>query len=354
VPVLAAAVCLPGRRHAEEAEPNPEGLGVRCRAPGPAVIGEEHGHGRGKAVTRHGLPQGAQPAPNLAREGARKKHMREGVVVGRPTRGVRAESVGRGDRHADIPLEGSCEDAAVQNPPGAGSLHKGQATMRNRPPHVVPGGAKPAVARRSEDVRAVCEASPRGPAPPALERFPGGYAFCDGWAGHRRVSRSRGGGCGGIAFSVTPFARKSGAGGGSGGGKLTFLRRPKSCERRGSRVPVVFPNRRPDGQAGCVSPLCLPKPDVPLPLSGDGGGEGEDGGTAHHPGAKVKGPRMLCCKDESPGCGAPGTSWAWAIPYIYNGRGQDGATPVGWGHKLACGYHLAAGPISPLPHPVHL
>jgi hypothetical protein len=27
--------------------------------------------------------------------------MREGIVVGRPTRGVRAEPVGRGDRHAE-------------------------------------------------------------------------------------------------------------------------------------------------------------------------------------------------------------------------------------------------------------
>jgi len=39
IAVVAAAVCLPERRHAEEAEPNPEGLSVRRGAPGPAVIG---------------------------------------------------------------------------------------------------------------------------------------------------------------------------------------------------------------------------------------------------------------------------------------------------------------------------
>jgi hypothetical protein len=108
--------------------------------------------------------------------------MREGIVVGRPTPGVRAEPVGRGDRHADIPLEGSCKYAAVQNPPGAGSLNEGEATMGNCPSYMVPGGARPAVAQRSEDVRAVREACPRGPGPPALERFPGGYAFRDGYA----------------------------------------------------------------------------------------------------------------------------------------------------------------------------
>jgi hypothetical protein len=55
--------------------------------------------------------------------------------------------------------------------------------MGNCPPYMVPGGARPAVAQRSEDVRADCEACPRGPGPPALERFPGGYAFRDGWPG---------------------------------------------------------------------------------------------------------------------------------------------------------------------------
>ncbi len=58
--------------------------------------------------------------------------------------------------------------------------------MGNCPPHMVPGGARPAVAQRSEDVRAVREACPRGPGLPALERFPRGYAFRDGWAGYRR------------------------------------------------------------------------------------------------------------------------------------------------------------------------
>jgi hypothetical protein len=60
--------------------------------------------------------------------------------------------------------------------------------MGHCPPHMVPGGARPAVAQRSEDVRAVRQACPRGPGPPALKRFPGGYAFRDGWAGYRRVS----------------------------------------------------------------------------------------------------------------------------------------------------------------------
>jgi hypothetical protein len=261
------------------------------------------------------------------------------------THGVRAEPVGRGDRHADIPLEGPCEDAAVQNPPGAGSLHKGDRPLCATAPHTWCQGerGRPSPGGVRMSVQSVKLA--RGRRPPSSGSLAAMRSATDG-----RVTD----GCGGIAFSATPFAGKSGAGGGSGGGKLTLLRRPESCERRGSRVPLVFPNRRPDGQAGCVSQLCLPKPDVPPPVSSDGGGEGEDGGTAHHPGARVKGPRMLCCKDGSPQCGAPGTSWAWAIPYIYNGRGQDGGTPVGWGHKLACGYHLAAGPISPLPHPVHL
>ena len=90
------------------------------------------------------------------------------------------------------------------------------------------------------------------------------------------MARELGGGCGSIGFVATPFACGSGAGGGQAAHlpELTLLRRLKSCERRGSRVPVVFPNRRPDGQAGCVSGLCLPKPDVPPPLSCDGGGEG--------------------------------------------------------------------------------
>ncbi len=39
VAVVAAAVRLPKRRHAEDAEPNPEGLGIRRPAPLPAVIG---------------------------------------------------------------------------------------------------------------------------------------------------------------------------------------------------------------------------------------------------------------------------------------------------------------------------
>ncbi len=59
VAVVAAAVCPPKRCHAEEAEPNPEGLCIRRRVPGPAVIGEEHRHRHGKAVTSHRLPKGA-------------------------------------------------------------------------------------------------------------------------------------------------------------------------------------------------------------------------------------------------------------------------------------------------------
>jgi hypothetical protein len=93
------------------------------------------------------------------------------------------------------------------------------------------------------------------------------------------VARELGGGCGGIGFVATPFACWSGAGGGQAAhlADLTLLRRPKSCERRGSRVPVILPNGRPDGQAGRVARLCLPEPDIPPPLSCDGGGEGEDG-----------------------------------------------------------------------------
>ncbi len=75
--------------------------------------------------------------------------------MGRATRGVRAEPVGRGDRHADIALEGPCKYAAVQNPPGAGTLNEGEATMGNCPPHMVPGGARPAGAQGSEDVPTV-------------------------------------------------------------------------------------------------------------------------------------------------------------------------------------------------------
>jgi hypothetical protein len=134
--------------------------------------------------------------------------------------------------------------------------------MGDCPPHMVPGGARPAVAQRSEDVRAVREACPRGPGPPALERFPGGYAFRDGWARYRRVARELGGGRGGIGSVATPLACRSGAGGGQAAHlpELTLLRRPKSCERRGSRVPVILPNGRPDGQAGRVARLCLPEP----------------------------------------------------------------------------------------------
>jgi hypothetical protein len=170
--------------------------------------------------------------------------------------------------------------------------------MGNCPPHMVLGGARPAVSQRSEDVRAVREACPRGAGPPALERFPGGYAFRDGWAGIRRVARELGGGCGGIGLVATPFACGSRAGGGQAAHlpELTLLRRPKSCERRSSGVLVILPNLngRPDGQAGRVARLCLPEPDIPPPLSCDGGGEGEDGGIAHHPGPRVKGPRMPC------------------------------------------------------------
>ncbi len=110
------------------------------------------------------------------------------------------------------------------------------------------------------------------------------------------MSRGLGGGCGGIGFVATPFACGSGAGGGQVAHlpELTLLRCPKSYERRGSRVPVILPIGRPDGQAGRVTRLCLPEPDVPPPLSCDGGGEGEDGGIAHHTGPRVKGPRMPC------------------------------------------------------------
>ncbi len=46
--------------------------------------------------------------------------MPEGIVV-------HAEPVGRVERHADIPLGGPCKYAAMQNPPGAGSLNEGEA-----------------------------------------------------------------------------------------------------------------------------------------------------------------------------------------------------------------------------------
>ncbi len=59
VAVVAAAVRLPKRGYAEEAEPSPEGLGIRRRAPGPAVIGKEHRHRHGEAMTSHRLPKGA-------------------------------------------------------------------------------------------------------------------------------------------------------------------------------------------------------------------------------------------------------------------------------------------------------
>jgi hypothetical protein len=133
--------------------------------------------------------------------------------VGHPTRGVRAEPAGRGDRHAGIPFEGPCQHAAVENPPGAGSLNEGEATMQLSP-HMVPEGPRPAVARQSEDVRAVREACLRGAGAPALEQLPGGYSFRDGWAGYRRVSKGLGGRCGGIGFPATAFACGSGAGGG--------------------------------------------------------------------------------------------------------------------------------------------
>ncbi len=70
----------------------------------------------------------------------------------------------RGDRHVDIPI-GPCKHAAVQNPPGAASPNEGEATMGNCPPHMVPGGARPAVARRT-DVREFREACPKGPGGP--------------------------------------------------------------------------------------------------------------------------------------------------------------------------------------------
>jgi hypothetical protein len=127
--------------------------------------------------------------------------MREGIVVGRPTRGVRAEPVGRGDRHADIALEGPCKHAAVQNPPGAGSLNEGEATMGNCPPHMVPGGATPAVAQRSEDVRAVREACPgRPPSSGSLEamRSATDGRGIDGWRGNWEV---------GVAASVSSRPR---------------------------------------------------------------------------------------------------------------------------------------------------
>jgi hypothetical protein len=94
--VVAAAVRLPKRRHAEEAEPNLEGLGIRRRAPGPAVIVEEHRHRHGEAVTSL-TPKGCLTNSKPGWRGAYKKDVREGIVVGRPTCGVRAEPVGRGE-----------------------------------------------------------------------------------------------------------------------------------------------------------------------------------------------------------------------------------------------------------------
>jgi hypothetical protein len=47
----------------------------------------EQRHRHGEAVTRQWLPEGAQPAAHLAGEGACKKHVREGIAVGHPTRG---------------------------------------------------------------------------------------------------------------------------------------------------------------------------------------------------------------------------------------------------------------------------
>ncbi len=89
---------------------------------------------------------------------ARKKnHMREGVVVGWPTRGVCGEPVGSVHQLADIPLESPYKYTTVQNPPGAGSLDEREASMSNRPL------GRPIAARESEDVRAVGETRPRGP-----------------------------------------------------------------------------------------------------------------------------------------------------------------------------------------------
>jgi hypothetical protein len=99
--------------------------------------------------------------------------------------------------------------------------------MGSCPPQMVPGGVRHAVVQRSEDVSAVREACPRGPGPPALERFLLGYAFRDGWTGYPWVSRGLGGGCGGIGFVATLFACGSGAGGGQAAHQLelTLLRR---------------------------------------------------------------------------------------------------------------------------------
>jgi hypothetical protein len=139
--------------------------------------------------------------------------------------------------------------------------------MGNRPPC-----ARLVVARRSEDVRAVREACQKGPRPPALEGFPGGYAFRNGRAGHRRVSKSRGGGSS-SAFPARHLAREGGASGGQAAhlSALTVLSRRKPCERRGGRVPLIRPNGRPDVQAGGVCWPCLPNPAVPPFLSCDGG-----------------------------------------------------------------------------------
>jgi hypothetical protein len=56
VAVVAATVRLPKRCHVEEAEPTPEGLGIRRRAPGPAVICEEHRHRHGGLLYWEGPP----------------------------------------------------------------------------------------------------------------------------------------------------------------------------------------------------------------------------------------------------------------------------------------------------------
>ncbi len=215
--------------------------------------------------------------------------------MGRPTRGVRAEPVGRGDRHADIPLEGPCKYAAMQNPPGAGSLNEGEATMGHCPPHMVPGErGPPSPSGVRTSVQSVRRArggrSARPQAVPGrlcVQRRMGGVSAGVEETG-RRVWRHR------LRCDAVCVWERGGGGQAAHLRELTLFRRPMSCERRGSRVPVILPDGRPDGQVGRVPRLCLPGPGVPPPLSCDGGGEGEDGGIAHHPGPRVKGPRMPC------------------------------------------------------------
>ncbi len=161
---MAAAVRLPKRRHAEETEPNPEGLGIRRWAPGQAPPGPARRQGR-SGDHRRGAPPptwgGDDQPPTPKGCLTSSKPGWRGAMEERHARGyrsgVRAEPVGRRDRHAEIPLEGPWKYAAVQNPPGAGTLNEGEATMGHCPPHMVPRGARPAVVQWSEDVRACTE-----------------------------------------------------------------------------------------------------------------------------------------------------------------------------------------------------